>query len=212
MSILDFLKPPREIRELSLLQELERNPVVSQRGLSERFGIALGVTNACLKRMVLNGWIRTGGGDGHRPGYYLTPKGLSEKSKLSLRIAFWRVQHYSTLKEMMGKIFLQMERDKIERIVFYGVSAEMEVAYIALQERNLKLVGIVEDDDLWKSRIILGYELEPVSRVLALKPDCILITSLTESEKKKETLAALIGNQSVSIKELWLLSPARGWL
>jgi len=70
----------------------------------------------------------------------------------------------------------------------------------------------VEDDDLWKSRIILGYELEPVSRVLALKPDCILITSLSESEKKKESLAALIGNQSVSIKELWLLSPARGWL
>ena len=200
------------MRELSLLQELERNPVISQRELSEKFGFALGVTNACLKRMVLNGWIRTGGNDGRRIGYYLTPKGLSEKSKLTLTISFWRVQHYSTLKEMMGRIFLQMERDRIERIVFYGVSGEMEVAYIALQERNLKLAGIVEDDDRWESRIILGYELEPVSRVLTLKPDCILITSLTESEKKKETLAALIGNQSVSIKELWLLSPARGWL
>ena len=209
MSIVDFLSPPREIRELSLLQELERNPVISQRELSEKFGIALGVTNACLKRMVLNGWIRTRGSDDRKIGYYLTPKGFAEKSKLNLHVAFWRVQHYSTLKEMIGKIFFQMERDRIERIVFYGVSAEMEIAYIALQGRSLKLAGIVEDDDQWSSCIILGYELEPVSRVLALKPECILITSFVESDKKRESLVSLIGNQSVSIKELSHLSPPR---
>jgi DNA-binding MarR family transcriptional regulator len=210
MSIVDFLSPPREIRELSLLQELERNPVISQRELSEKFGIALGVTNACLKRMVLNGWIRTRGSDDRKIGYYITPKGFAEKSKLNLHVAFWRVQHYSTLKEMIGKIFFQMERDRIERIVFYGVSEEMEIAYIALQGRNLKLVGIVEDDDQWSSCIILGYELEPVSRVLALKPDCILITSFVENDKKRESLAPLIENQPVPIKELSLLSPPRG--
>jgi len=202
MSILDFLRPPREIRELSLLQELERNPVISQRELSEKFGIALGVTNACLKRMTLNGWIRMEGSDGRRMGYHLTPRGLAEKSKLSLHIAFWRVQHYSTLKEMIGKIFLQMERDRIERIVFYGVSAEMEVAYIALQERNLKLVGIVEDDDHWKSRIILGYELEPVSRVKDLQPECILITSLQESHQKREILRTLVDGKHVYISDI----------
>ena len=210
MSIVDFLSPPREIRELSLLQELERNPVISQRELSEKFGIALGVTNACLKRMVLNGWIRTKGSDDRKIGYYLTPKGFAEKSKLSLDIAFCRVQHYSALKEVIGKIFFQMERDRVERIVFYGVSAEMEIAYIALQGRNLKLVGIVEDDDQWSSCIILGYELEPVSRVLALKPECILITSFVESDKKRESLVSLIGNQPVSIKELFHLSSPRG--
>ena len=182
---------------------------MSQRELSEKFGIALGVTNACLKRMVLNGWIRTRGSDDRKIGYYLTPKGFAEKSKISLHIAFWRVQHYSTLKEMIGKIFFQMERDRIERIVFYGVSAEMEIAYIALQGRNLKLVGIVEDDDQWSSCIILGYELEPVSRVLALKPGCILITSFVESDKKRESLVSLIGNQPVLIKELSHLSPPR---
>jgi len=202
MSILDFLRPPREIRELSLLQELEKNPVISQRELSEKFGIALGVTNACLKRMTLNGWIRMAGSDGRRIGYHLTPRGLAEKSKLSLHIAFWRVQHYSTLKEMIGKIFLQMERDRIERIVFYGVSAEMEVAYIALQERNLKLVGIVEDDDHWKSRIILGYELEPVSRVKDLQPECIFITSLQESQQKREILRTLVDGQHVYISDI----------
>jgi hypothetical protein len=95
-----------------------------------------------------------------------------------------------------------MERDRIERIVFYGVSAEMEVAYIALQERNLKLVGIVEDDDHWKSRIILGYELEPVSRLKDLKPECILITSLQESQQKRENLRTLVDGKHVYISDI----------
>ena len=50
MANLDSFKPPQEIRELNLLQELEKNPIISQRELSNKFGIALGVTNACLKR------------------------------------------------------------------------------------------------------------------------------------------------------------------
>jgi hypothetical protein len=57
-----------------------------------------------------------------------------------------------------------MEREGLGRIVFYGVSDEMEVAFITLQGVDLKLVGIVEDDEKVKPQILLGYELEPVSR------------------------------------------------
>jgi hypothetical protein len=82
------------------------------------------------------------------------------------------------------------------------VSDEMEVAYVTLQGVNLKLVGIVEDDERIKPRIIFGYELEPVSRVQELKPDCILITSLIENEKKKETLKEIFGSNSICIKDI----------
>ena len=58
MKNLDLFRPPQEMRELNLLQELEKNPIISQRELSNKFGIALGLTNACLKRMVRRGWIR----------------------------------------------------------------------------------------------------------------------------------------------------------
>jgi hypothetical protein len=95
-----------------------------------------------------------------------------------------------------------MQRNGMKRIVFYGVSDEMEVAYVTLQGVNLKLVGIVEDDERIKPRIIFGYELEPVSRVQELKPDCILITSLSENEKKKETLKEIFGSNSICIKDI----------
>jgi hypothetical protein len=67
---------------------------------------------------------------------------------------------------------------------------------------NLKLVGIVDDDEKVTSRFIFGYEIEPVSRVQELKPDCILITSLIENEKKRKLLNEIFGSNSIYIKDI----------
>lgn len=198
----NLFKPSEELRDLRLLEELERNPIVSQRELSHKFGIALGVTNACLKRMIRKGWVRIKGFDHRRIGYYLTPKGFVEKSRLTFHLISGIVQHYSELKQVIGEKLLEMEHDGKKRIVFYGVSDEMEVAYVTLQGVHLKLIGIVEDDEKFVPQIIFGYELEPVSRIKELQPDCVLITSLIENEKKKETLRQISGLNSIYIKDI----------
>ncbi len=197
-----IFKPSREIRDLRLLEELEKNPIVSQRELSHKFGIALGVTNACLKRMARKGFIRIRGLNHRKIGYYLTPKGFAERTKLSLHLISYIIQHYSELKKIISQRLLEMQHDGLQRIVFYGVSDEMEVAYITLQGVNLKLVGIVEDDEKMTPRIIFGYEIEPVSRVQELKPDGILITSLTDNEKKRERLEDIFSRNSIYIKDI----------
>ncbi len=202
MQNLDFIKPPQEMRELNLLQELEKNPIISQRELSNKFGIALGVTNACLKRMVRRGWIRIMGFNHRKIGYYLTPKGFAEKTKLTLHLISWTVQHYSALKEIIGRQYLEMQNSGIEHIVFYGVSDEMEIALITIQGTNLKLVGIVEDDEKYVSQIIFGYELEPVSRVHELRPDAVLITSLLDVGEKKERLGKFINTELIHISNI----------
>jgi DNA-binding MarR family transcriptional regulator len=198
----NIFKPSDGMRDLRLLEELERNPIVSQRELSHKFDIALGVTNACLKRMARKGLIRIRGLNHRKIGYYLTPKGFAEKAKLSFHLISYIVQHYSELKKIISQRLLDMQGDGLQRIVFYGVSDEMEVAYITLQGVNLKLVGIVEDDEKMIPRIILGYEIEPVSRVQELKPDGILITSLTENEQKRERLKGIFKQNSICIKDI----------
>jgi DNA-binding MarR family transcriptional regulator len=199
---LNIFKPSEEIRDLRLLEELERNPVISQRELSHKFGIALGVTNACLRRMARKGLIRIRDLNHRRIGYYLTPKGFAEKAKLTLHLVSCTVRHYSELKKIISQRLLEMQRDGIQRIVFYGVSDEMEVAYITLQGVNLKLVGIVEDDEKFQPQIFLGYELEPVSRVQELRPDCVLITSLMDCNQRRERVKAIFGLNSICIKDI----------
>jgi len=202
MGNLDLFRPPQEIRELSLLQELEKNPIVSQRELSNKFGIALGVTNACLKRMVRRGWIRITNLDHRRIGYNLTPKGFTEKAKLTLHLISWTVQHYSTLKDIIGERLLEMQNKGVERIVFYGVSDEMEIAYVTLQGLNIKLVGIVEDEEKMNRKEVFGFELKGLNQIEILKPDAVLITSLTSQDEKKEKLGKFLDLQRVQIANI----------
>ena len=200
----NVFKPSEEMRDLHLLEELEKNPAVSQRELSHRFGIALGVTNACLKRMARKGWIRVRDLNRRKIEYCLTPKGFEEKARLTFRLISSTVQHYASLKKMIGERFLEMERNGLNRVVFYGLSDEMEVAFVTLQGVNLRLVGIVEDDGKFKPQILFGFEVEPVSRVKELKPDCVLITSLTENGKKRKRLQEIFGPNSICIKDICL--------
>jgi hypothetical protein len=83
--------------------------------------------------MARRGWIRITNLDHRKIGYNLTPKGFAEKAKLTLHLISWTVRHYSTLKDLIGERLLEMQNKGVERVVFYGVSDEMEVAYITLQ-------------------------------------------------------------------------------
>ncbi len=202
MANLDLLKPPQEIRELNLLQELEKNPVISQRELSNKFGIALGVTNACLKRMVRKGWIRISGLNRRKIGYFLTPKGFAEKTKLTLNLISWTVQHYSTLKDHIARRFLDMEREGVKRVVFYGVSDEMEVAYVTLQGVEITLIGIVEDEERRRPQKIFGFDLKDVHQIRELNPDAVLITSIIGKEERIEKLRNILNPLTIKIYDI----------
>ena len=198
----DPSRPSGEMRNLRFLEELERNPAVSQRELSHKVGTALGLTNACLQRMVQSGWIRMQALNGRKLGYFLTPKGVTAKTKLTLNLISSNVHQYSELKQIIRKKFLEMQRKGKKRVVFYGVSDEMEVAYIALQGVNLKLVGIVEDDEKFQPGIILGYELEPVSRIHELKPEGILITSIEDTGRRRERLRSILDLKKLCVHDI----------
>ena len=76
--------PESEARiTLGLLDAVQRDSAVSQRRLSRDLGIALGLTNAYLKRCVRKGLIKMAATPANRYAYYVTPKGFTEKSRLT---------------------------------------------------------------------------------------------------------------------------------
>ena len=178
-----LFKPSESMRDLQFLEELEKTPNLSQRELSNKFGIALGVTNACLKRMARRGWIRLGKIPPRRIGYYLTPKGFVEKARLTMTFLSYNIHHYSRLKAMIGEKFLEMASQGVTRVIFWGVSDEMEVAYVTLQGTSMELVAIVDDSDGVKGKKILGKEAKDPSEIDSLRADAILITSILEKER-----------------------------
>src|SRR5271169_2302033 len=66
-----------------LLSTVEREGRVSQRQLSAQLGVALGLVNAYVKRCVKKGLIKVRNVPSRRYMYYLTPRGFSEKARLT---------------------------------------------------------------------------------------------------------------------------------
>jgi DNA-binding MarR family transcriptional regulator len=185
-----LLKPSEEMRDFRFLEEIEQNPKVSQRELSHKFGIALGVTNACIKRMARRGFIILKGIPPRNIAYYITPKGFAEKANLALRAFSLNIRHYAEIKKQFSKKLLEMQNSGVRRVAFYGLSDEMEVAYITLQGSHMKLVGIVDEEkNLGKN--VFGYKVIGLSEVKRLKPDAILITSTGKNFVKQKELNSI---------------------
>jgi len=199
----DYLfKPPVRMRDLRLLEEIERNPKVSQRELSNKFGIALGVTNACIKRMARRGLIKLKGIPPRRIAYYLTPKGFTEKTRLTLHFLFYNIQHYAEMKKLISKKLLEMQGSGVSRVAFYGVSDEMEIAYITLQGVNLSLAGIIDDDKNKEGKELFGYRVQSPEAIPSMQPDAISITSITDGHRMVERLKKMVDLRKMGIEQL----------
>lgn len=194
-----LFKSTERMRDLHFLEEIEQNPKVSQRELSNKFGIALGVTNACIKRMARRGLIRLKGFPPRRITYYLTPKGFAEKSKLMLHFFSYNIHHYAETKKVISKKLLEMQEHGVKRVAFYGVSDEMEVAYITLQGSEMELVGIIDDSKAGNGTKLFGHKVIGLSEVKNLTLDAIMITSLREQPVTVKNLLKHTGLNSVKV-------------
>ena len=184
----EFYKPGEPLRDLQFLKELEQNPNVSQRELSHKLDIALGVTNACLKKMVRRGWIKIKKIPPRRIGYYLTPHGFAEKSKLTYRFLSNTIHQYTATKKDITEKLLSLEGAGIKRIAFFGASDEMEIAYVTLAGVKLELVGIVDDDPAKQNRQFFDFVIGSPEMLLHWNPDAVLITSVEARDRIRKQL------------------------
>jgi predicted transcriptional regulator len=193
-----LFKPSERMRDLQFLGEIERNPKISQRELSHKFGIALGVTNACIKRMAQRGLIKLKGIPPRRIAYYLTPKGFTEKTRLTLSFFSYNIRHYAEMKKQISKKLLEVQNSGIKRIAFYGISEKMEVAYITLQGLDMELVGIA-DKEKNRGKKVFGYEVVGLKDLNDLNPEAVLITSVKDQTSYIKTLTKQKEGESIKI-------------
>jgi predicted transcriptional regulator len=81
-----------------LLAEVERDGAVTQRSLSTKLGVALGLTNLYLKRLAQRGYIKITTIPSHRVRYLLTPQGFAEKSRLAYLYMEYSLSHYRDMR------------------------------------------------------------------------------------------------------------------
>ena len=94
--------------EFHLLRAIEANSEVSQRQLAKSIGISLGSINYCLNALVNKGCIKVENfiSNPKKSGYMylLTPKGVREKSKLTVAFLERKQKEYLRLQSEIKQL------------------------------------------------------------------------------------------------------------
>ena len=190
---------------LLLLVELSKRQDITQRELSGKLGIALGLINSYLKTLVSKGYVTVSGIPRKRYSYYLTPHGLAEKARLTCE----HLQNLTTLYKVarmdFTSLFKEFKGRDIVEVAFCGVDEIAEIAYLSLKEAGLELVAVADRKPPAKK--FFGFDVLPISEVARVDCAAVVITSFAEGEALKRALIeAGVGEKRISLPN------TEGWL
>jgi len=140
----------REEHVRLILDEVEAGNGVSQRSLAKTVGIALGLTNLLVKRLVRKGWVRMIHIKPNRVSYLITPAGIAEKARMSrayfARTTRFYVEARNRVRKSLRTLSSEWREPGEKRILFFGAGEVAEIGYLCLQDTDLQLIGVIDDN------------------------------------------------------------------
>ena len=168
-----------DLRTLKILEELDSDHAPSQRDLAKSLGVSLGLVNSFLKRLVNMGYFKVTTIPKNRVRYILTPKGAAEKTRLTYEYIGRSYRYYKDARQRLRTIFEQFEKQRINRVVFWGAGELSEIAFISLQETDIELAGIV--DPLHAGEKLLGFRVSAPESLPSMYFDRVVVTAATDT-------------------------------
>ena len=168
-------------RELQLLSEVEDTPDVTQRALSQRIGIALGLTNVLLRNFVQKGYIRATRASWKRWIYSLTPDGFTHKIRLTMAYVHRVLDHYQNVRQTLRQQLEPLALHEESRIAIYGTREFAELVYLGLKEYGIEEIDVFGSGDE-ASHKFLGMPVRDVATLQPEKYDRVVVAFLGDTE------------------------------
>lgn len=181
--------PHRERVMLGLLHSVEQDSAQSQRGLASEFGVAVGLINTCLRYCVRKGYVRVKRIPARRYAYFLTPKGMVEKSRLTVSHLGHSLSFFRQAREDCNQV-LEMARARgWRRFALVGAGELADIAFLCAAADGAELVGVLD--------VHYGREQFrdlPVARDPSALPACdaLILTDMTAPQGVYDWLAAQV--------------------
>ncbi len=128
-------------RDLQLLEALEQESYITQRSLAMRLGIALGLTNLYLKRLIRKGYVKSVTVSPHRLMYSLTPKGMARKARLTYEFMKYSLDFYHDARQHLRRSLGEAVRQQ-KQVAIYGTGDAAELVFLLIREMGLELVAV----------------------------------------------------------------------
>ncbi len=180
-----------------LLERIDGDEEINQRALASGLGIALGMTNAYMKRCMKKGWIKVRQVPARRYRYYLTPKGFSEKARLAADYFSDSLKLFRRARQSFDRLYQDLEAEGARRIVLCGCDEMTEIAVLCALDKRLSPVGV------WRGDCGVA-EVAGVKAVDGAAPDadCWVIAAMLDAPAIHESAIAEAGEVPVRYPDI----------
>lgn len=194
----------RERVLLGLLHSVEQDGLRSQRHMASEFNVALGLVNTYLKYCVRKGYVKVKRIPARRYAYILTPKGMAEKSRLTVAHLSYSLTFFRQAREDCLHALKFAEARGWRRIALCGAGDLADIAFLCADGSGTQLTGIV--DASCSKTIFRGLPVVP--DVDDLAPfDAILVTDQSNPQYVYDQLVSRLESERVLPLAVLRISP-----
>lgn len=134
-----------ELRELSLLEQIERDPDVNQATLATQLGVAVGTVNWHLKRLIAKGAVKVKRAERKKLRYIITPEGIALRARLTMDYIEHSLSLYRKTRQRVKEYLAEVRAAGYDRVRIVGEGDVADICRLTCLEQG---VSVVEEESV----------------------------------------------------------------
>ena len=130
-----------ELRELTLLENIENDPDVNQSTLATQLGVAVGTVNWHLKRLIAKGAVKVKRAERKKLRYIITPEGIALRARLAVDYVERSFSIYRKTRQRMKEYLAKIRAAGFDRVRIVGRGDVVDVCKLTCIEQGVTVVN-----------------------------------------------------------------------
>src|SRR5512135_153518 len=131
---------PDNNRDLTILEEIAKDPDATQAGLAIHLGVAIGTINWHLKRLIAKGYIKARRVERRKLRYIITPEGVSLRAHMTLDYIQNSFRLYRLVRQRVSEQLAQVRQAGYTCVRLEGEGDVADVCRLTCLEYGVRIV------------------------------------------------------------------------
>ena len=132
--------PKDTARELTLLEQVERDPDVNQSVLASQLGVAVGTVNWHLKRLIAKGYVKVQRAERKKLRYIITPEGIALRARLTVDYIERSFELYHKTRQRVKEHLAAVRAAGYNRVRIRGDGDVADICRLSCLEQGFTVV------------------------------------------------------------------------
>lgn len=129
-----------ELRELTLLENIEQDPDVNQSTLANQLGVAVGTVNWHLKRLIAKGYVKVKRAERKKLRYIITPEGIALRARLAVDYVEHSFSLYRKIRQRVNEHLKAVEAAGYKQVRILGRGDIADICRLTCLEHGIEVV------------------------------------------------------------------------